>query len=52
MDKLMVSPGFGSFGYVCQGGDIGSFVARILDAKHASCKGKYDVACLGRRFIA
>lgn len=30
--------GFGD-GYVAQGGDIGSKVARILGAKYSSCKG-------------
>lgn len=37
MDKLMVGLGFGN-GYVAQGGDIGSFVARILGKTSASCK--------------
>lgn len=38
-DKLMVSLGFGN-GYVAQGGDIGSKVARVMCAEHEACKGK------------
>lgn len=37
MDKLMVGLGFGD-GYVTQGGDIGSFVSRILGKISTSCK--------------
>lgn len=37
MDKLMVGLGFRR-GYVTQGGDIGSFVSRILGKTSASCK--------------
>lgn len=37
MDKLMVGLGFGD-GYVTQGGDIGSFVSRILGKMSTSCK--------------
>ncbi|EGP86991.1 uncharacterized protein MYCGRDRAFT_71676 [Zymoseptoria tritici IPO323] len=37
VDKLMVGLGFGS-GYIAQGGDIGSFVSRILGAQYESCK--------------
>ncbi|KAK3678759.1 hypothetical protein LTR78_001212 [Recurvomyces mirabilis] len=37
MDKLMVGLGFGK-GYVTQGGDIGSFVSRILGVSHEACK--------------
>lgn len=39
LNKLMVGLGFGS-GYISQGGDIGSFVAKILAAKYDECKGK------------
>lgn len=46
MDKLMVGLGFGS-GYVSQGGDVGSFVSRVLAAKYKSCKGMYPVLTLG-----
>jgi pimeloyl-ACP methyl ester carboxylesterase len=38
VDKLMTGLGFGGSGYVAQGGDIGSFVARILGAGYESCK--------------
>lgn len=37
IDKLMTGLGFSS-GYVSQGGDIGSFITRILGAKYDSCK--------------
>lgn len=37
MDSLMRGLGFGS-GYVSQGGDIGSFITRVLGAKYDSCK--------------
>jgi pimeloyl-ACP methyl ester carboxylesterase len=37
MDKLMVGIGFGD-GYVTQGGDIGSFVSRILGVTSDACK--------------
>ena len=37
MDKLMVGLGFGD-GYITQGGDIGSFVSRILAATSPACK--------------
>ncbi|KAF9871296.1 subtilase [Colletotrichum karsti] len=37
MNKLMLGLGFGS-GYVVQGGDIGSFIARILSATYEECK--------------
>jgi microsomal epoxide hydrolase len=35
IEQLMVGIGFGT-GYVAQGGDIGSFVARILAARHSA----------------
>jgi microsomal epoxide hydrolase len=38
MNELMTQLGFGG-GYVAQGGDIGSRVARILAAEYESCKG-------------
>lgn len=41
MDKLMVGLGFAN-GYVVQGGDIGSFVARMMAVKYPSCKGSYQ----------
>lgn len=37
IDSLMVRLGF-SDGYVAQGGDIGSFIARILGATSKHCK--------------
>lgn len=37
MDRLMVGLGFGA-GYVTQGGDIGSFVSRVLAVTADSCK--------------
>lgn len=36
MDKLMVGLGFGK-GYITQGGDIGSFVSRVLAVTSESC---------------
>jgi microsomal epoxide hydrolase len=41
MHKLLVALGFGSTGYLVQGGDIGSFVARNLAAHYAECKGMH-----------
>ncbi len=38
LDRLMSVLGFGD-GYVAQGGDIGSAVARIMGATYAGCKG-------------
>lgn len=37
MDKLMIGLGFGD-GYVTQGGDIGSFVSRVLGTVSSACK--------------
>lgn len=37
MDKLMVGLGFGD-GYITQGGDIGSFVSRVIAVRKPSCK--------------
>ncbi|KAM5521537.1 epoxide hydrolase [Fusarium oxysporum f. sp. phaseoli] len=37
MDQLMLDLGFGE-GYVAQGGDVGSFVTRIMSATSAACK--------------
>lgn len=41
MNELMVGLGFGasSGGYVAQGGDVGSMIARLLQARYADCKG-------------
>jgi pimeloyl-ACP methyl ester carboxylesterase len=41
MHKLMLSLGFGSTGYLAQGGDIGSFVARQIATTYAECKGMH-----------
>lgn len=38
MNKLMVGLGFGA-GYIAQGGDVGSFLCRILNAYHDECTG-------------
>ena len=38
-DQLLVGLGFGQ-GYVVQGGDIGSMVARIMVNEYDSCKGE------------
>jgi pimeloyl-ACP methyl ester carboxylesterase len=43
MHKVLVELGFGD-GYVVQGGDIGSRIARILAVKYPACKGKYHDA--------
>lgn len=36
----MLILGYGS-GYIVQGGDVGSKVARVMAAKHEECKGKH-----------
>jgi microsomal epoxide hydrolase len=41
MHKLMLSLGFGTPGYLVQGGDIGSMVSRHIAAKYAECKGMH-----------
>lgn len=41
MHKLMLSLGFGSTGYLVQGGDIGSLVARVIAAEYDACKGMH-----------
>ena len=40
MNELMVGLGFGS-GYLAQGGDLGSFVSRLLAMKYDACKGMH-----------
>ena len=37
MDKLMIGLGYGD-GYVTQGGDIGSFISRVLGTTSSACK--------------
>lgn len=47
MNKLMLGLGYGS-GYVVQGGDVASKVARVIAAKHDECRGKnISVRCRG-----
>ena len=41
MNQLMLELGFG-VGYLVQGGDVGSKVARVMAAKHDECKGKHS----------
>lgn len=43
MDKLMVGLGFEA-GYALQGGDIGSYTARIMAATYDGVKGETSVA--------
>ena len=42
LDGLMCGLGFGS-GYAVQGGDIGSYVSRIMAAKSEGCKGESTI---------
>jgi microsomal epoxide hydrolase len=39
MNQLMLNLGYGA-GYMVQGGDVGSKVARVIATKHGECKGK------------
>lgn len=41
IDNLMKHLGFGA-GYVAQGGDVGSRVARLLAVSHDACKGESE----------
>jgi microsomal epoxide hydrolase len=41
MHKLLLSLGFGSTGYLAQGGDIGSLVARVMAATYTECRGMH-----------
>lgn len=41
MHKLLLSLGFGSTGYLVQGGDIGSLVSRVMAATYDECKGMH-----------
>jgi microsomal epoxide hydrolase len=43
MNQLMLNLGF-SDGYVAQGGDIGSKIARILAVEYESCKGSFPIS--------
>lgn len=50
MNQLMVDLGFGKKGYVAQGGDVGSMVARLLapisecKAIHGTCPSNLETA--------
>ena len=46
LDKLMVGLGFGD-GYVAQGGDIGSFITRVLAVNSKACKAAHINLCIG-----
>jgi microsomal epoxide hydrolase len=46
LDKLMHGLGFGD-GYVAQGGDIGSFVTRVLAVTSPACKAAHINLCIG-----
>jgi microsomal epoxide hydrolase len=39
MNKLMVGLGFGKDGYICQGGDIGSFTSKVMAGTYDEVKG-------------
>lgn len=41
MHKLLLSLGFGSSGYLVQGGDIGSLISRVIAATYDECKGMH-----------
>ncbi|KAL3417497.1 putative epoxide hydrolase [Phlyctema vagabunda] len=46
MNTLMVSLGFGETGYVAQGGDIGSRIARLLGVTYKECKAVHLNFCV------
>ncbi|CAK3766199.1 epoxide hydrolase [Lecanosticta acicola] len=48
MDKLMIGLGFGESGYIAQGGDIGSFVSRILAVTSPACRTCHIHLCIGK----
>ena len=49
LNQLMIDLGFGSTGYVAQGGDVGSFVARLLGSSK-ECRAIHGrFACLYTR---
>ena len=53
MNQLMIDLGLGS-GYIAQGGDIGSRVAKTLAITYEGCKGKCPpslVGCIRYRFL-
>lgn len=50
MHKLAEGLGFGT-GYVVQGGDLGSMVARVMAVKYDACKGRLQwlKSCMNRK---
>jgi microsomal epoxide hydrolase len=46
MDKLMLGLGFGD-GYIVQGGDLGSYVARVIGVQSEACKAVHLNLCIG-----
>ncbi|THX54562.1 alpha/beta-hydrolase [Aureobasidium pullulans] len=42
MDQLMLKLGFGN-GYMVQGGDVGSKIARVMAVKHDTCKANFCI---------
>ena len=45
MNSLMTELGFGN-GYVAQGGDIGSYVGRVLGTEYQACKAVHSMSHL------
>ncbi|KAJ6527784.1 Alpha/Beta hydrolase protein [Mycena capillaripes] len=45
MHKLLERLGFGETGYVVQGGDMGSFISRILASRYDACKAMHLNFC-------
>lgn len=48
LDKLMIGLGFGD-GYISQGGDIGSFLTRVIAVTSDSCKAAHIHWCIGQQ---
>ncbi|USW53907.1 Putative epoxide hydrolase, alpha/Beta hydrolase [Septoria linicola] len=48
LDKLMVGLGFGN-GYIAQGGDIGSFISRVLGVTSDACKAVHLHLVIGQQ---
>ena len=46
INELMLGLGFSSSGYVAHGGDIGSFISRILAVRYPACKAIHLNFCL------
>jgi hypothetical protein len=46
MDKLMIGLGFKE-GYIAQGGDLGSYIARVVAVTSPSCKAAHLNLCIG-----